>query len=355
MNLLVKQLAEKFEISEGFIEEYLKVNFDKVNKKENAENWLAKLSESQKFYTRYTLSTNQRARTVFTQVSRFKQGKISRHLDIGCGYGGILKVFASNGAKSVGIEIGEQLIKYSKLNSEKLNVTVIHKSIEDVDPASLGSFDVITCTEVIEHVANPEWLIETASKMLAPDGILYFTIPNGRSIDFVKKDGHFLLFGICLLTREEAKNYKFHLTGTDDSYDHMGEYYRYNYYSALFKKNSVNSILFNNDNDFGKLTTIVPGKINQLSLAYNDWLQKSENLPYFTRQQVISSYTRYMSEMYASYSGAMDGRLDVSDFLRDYVTDFWTIIGVKTPSCKTEKVKKPWHVLKGLNLNLRND
>lgn len=42
------------------------------------------------------------------------------------------------------------------------------------------SYDFVICSHVLEHVANPFWLVEELARVLKPNGVLYLAIPEGR-------------------------------------------------------------------------------------------------------------------------------------------------------------------------------
>jgi|ETNmetMinimDraft_4_1059912.scaffolds.fasta_scaffold85560_2 2-polyprenyl-3-methyl-5-hydroxy-6-metoxy-1,4-benzoquinol methylase len=95
-------------------------------------------------------------------------------LDIGCGTGELLKYFQGKiSDKSLGIDISEVAIDYAKRNG--INAEIFNVFEEDL--RSLGSFDFITCFEVIEHIQNSEYLLLLLSKAF-PDSHLIFSIPN---------------------------------------------------------------------------------------------------------------------------------------------------------------------------------
>lgn len=48
-------------------------------------------------------------------------------------------------------------------------------------PFKDGSFDVVHCSQVIEHVVNPDAIFEEARRILRPGGILFVTTPNMAS------------------------------------------------------------------------------------------------------------------------------------------------------------------------------
>ena len=327
---LVAELSKTFEAPKEFVREYLLVNYGSDIETDSVQKWLGSLSPTQRLYATYALSTNQRSRDVVAIVKPKLRTAVRRHLDIGCGYGGLLKAFASDVTTSVGIEIDTQLAKYSKLNTTDLDVTIINDSIENVGISGLGKFDLITCTEVIEHVANPQNLAMAIGNLLEPDGLLFLRMPNGRAIDAVSSDGHFLLFGISLLSREEAKAFKYATTGVEDSYMHMGEYYTYPVYEHWLTAAGIRGDLVETDQDYLGLWKLVAEKCLALAQAYSEWLENSEKIPYFNRQQVVLRFAEYQKSFHAAYYQALTGgRTDNADFVRDYIVDFWTIVGFR--------------------------
>ena len=327
---LIAELSKRFEAPKEFVKEYLLVNYGHRIEEDSVQKWLDTLSPTQRLYATYALSTNQRSWDTVAIVKPKLRTAVRRHLDIGCGYGGLLKAFASDATTSVGIEIDTQLAKYSKLNTTGLDVTIINDSIENVEISRLGQFDLVTCTEVIEHVANPQNLAVAIGNLLGPDGLLYLRMPNGRAIDAVKSDGHFLLFGISLLSREEAKAFKYATTGVEDSYRHMGEYYTYPVYESWLTAAGIRGALVETDRNYLGLWKMVAEKYLTLTQAYSEWIKNSEEIPYFNRQQVILRFAEYQKDFHAAYCQALTGgQTDKADFERDYITDFWTIIGLR--------------------------
>jgi 2-polyprenyl-3-methyl-5-hydroxy-6-metoxy-1,4-benzoquinol methylase len=99
-------------------------------------------------------------------------------VDIGCGNGSFLALFQSRGWQlygsdysSSGIEIARASypnIKFSLGNAESMPEELTSKA---------GQFDVVLCTEVIEHVYNPRGLLKTCHSLLRPKGTLILTTP----------------------------------------------------------------------------------------------------------------------------------------------------------------------------------
>lgn len=98
-------------------------------------------------------------------------------LDIGCGNGNISIPLASLGYKVLGIDTDAASIEYAK----KRNVFP-NASFKTTDIAELEAdekFDAIICSEVLEHLDDPQETLLSIKKMLTPDGPLIVTIPNG--------------------------------------------------------------------------------------------------------------------------------------------------------------------------------
>lgn len=113
---------------------------------------------------------------VFHSFEEFRQ--TGRLLDIGFGEGALLRVAAEHDWRCYGTELSPQALKYGAnqgwtVSSDALN-----------DPAfQTEGFDVVTLIELIEHVPNPDYFLQTAFSMLRPGGLLYLTTPNIQSIN----------------------------------------------------------------------------------------------------------------------------------------------------------------------------
>ncbi|HYG16916.1 MAG TPA: class I SAM-dependent methyltransferase, partial [Bacteroidia bacterium] len=53
-------------------------------------------------------------------------------------------------------------------------------SVADANKFTINDeFDLIVCTEVLEHLTNPKELVETSYRILKPGGTFIVTVPNG--------------------------------------------------------------------------------------------------------------------------------------------------------------------------------
>lgn len=87
--------------------------------------------------------------TKVLEGTQFKKG--DRVLDMGCGWGNFLMRVAAEGGEGMGVTISAEQAKACR--SKGLNV--IHADCRELEPADLGTFEVVTAFEPIEHFATP--------------------------------------------------------------------------------------------------------------------------------------------------------------------------------------------------------
>lgn len=107
-------------------------------------------------------------------------------LDIGCGGGILTESLAVSGAITTGIDMSDAAIQIAKQHAEKSNLRIHYKQArtEDFAISHAGTFDVITCMEMLEHVPNPLAIIQAASDLIKPDGFIFFSTINRNMKSF---------------------------------------------------------------------------------------------------------------------------------------------------------------------------
>ncbi|MBI2311229.1 MAG: bifunctional 2-polyprenyl-6-hydroxyphenol methylase/3-demethylubiquinol 3-O-methyltransferase UbiG [Betaproteobacteria bacterium] len=101
-------------------------------------------------------------------------------LDVGCGGGILAESMAVRGAAVTGIDLGDKAIRVAKLHLLETGnrVEYLKAAVEDVAGERPGSFDVVTCMELLEHVPDPASTVRACAQLAKPGGHLFFSTIN---------------------------------------------------------------------------------------------------------------------------------------------------------------------------------
>ena len=97
-------------------------------------------------------------------------------LDVGCGAGLLAEPLARLGATVTGLDASSELIGVAREHAKATGLEIDYRAGEL--EALEGRFDLITCMEVIEHVADPALFIGALARRLAAGGLLILSTPN---------------------------------------------------------------------------------------------------------------------------------------------------------------------------------
>jgi SAM-dependent methyltransferase len=101
-------------------------------------------------------------------------------LDIGCGNGGLSLPVAELGFRVTGVDVDPESVEQSARANPFANAEF---RLVEGDAFELGQrFDVVICSEVLEHLHEPGPLAATISRHLADDGVALITVPNGYGL-----------------------------------------------------------------------------------------------------------------------------------------------------------------------------
>jgi SAM-dependent methyltransferase len=118
----------------------------------------------------------------------------TRVLDAGAGECAYKPLFAKCEYKSLDLAIGEARWNYEHLD---------YVAPLDEMPIPDESFDVVLCTEVLEHLKNPLASVQEMFRVLKPDGRLFVTVPMAQNEHQVPYDFfRYTSFGIKYLCHE---------------------------------------------------------------------------------------------------------------------------------------------------------
>ncbi|HPQ96419.1 MAG: bifunctional 2-polyprenyl-6-hydroxyphenol methylase/3-demethylubiquinol 3-O-methyltransferase UbiG [Thiothrix sp.] len=103
-----------------------------------------------------------------------------RVLDVGCGGGILAESMARRGAEITGIDMGETPLSVASLHALESGISIDYRQIsaEQLAQEQPGSFDVVTCMEMLEHVPDPASVIQACATLARPGGHLFFSTIN---------------------------------------------------------------------------------------------------------------------------------------------------------------------------------
>ena len=109
-------------------------------------------------------------------------------LDVGCGGGILADAMARQGATVTGIDLATKALRVAQLHALEAatpNVSYVEISAEALAAAQPASFDVVTCMEMLEHVPDPQAIVQACSALVRPGGWVFFSTINRSAKAFV--------------------------------------------------------------------------------------------------------------------------------------------------------------------------
>jgi len=101
-------------------------------------------------------------------------------LEIACGVGGITLPLARLGARVRALDIDRGDVERLVARARELRFHDLTAAVEDAFTFRHDErYDVIVASEVMEHVLDPDALLDNIVRHLSPDGLVIITTPNG--------------------------------------------------------------------------------------------------------------------------------------------------------------------------------
>jgi 2-polyprenyl-3-methyl-5-hydroxy-6-metoxy-1,4-benzoquinol methylase len=124
-------------------------------------------------FVRDRLRLTPRVSWLFRRIAALPDG--ARVLDVGCGRGGFLELMERENPRiaTIGIDLGsppDYLAQGGMLRGSALSL-----------PFADGSFDVVTCAHVIEHLHDPVACVRELVRVCRPGGAIYIETPSPRA------------------------------------------------------------------------------------------------------------------------------------------------------------------------------
>jgi SAM-dependent methyltransferase len=103
--------------------------------------------------------------------------KNNRLLDVGCGAGNLLAAARKNGWNGQGLDVSTSAVKHVR----DLGFEVYEGELQAAAYPS-QHFDVVTAAELLEHLIDPQPLLQEVARILRPGGLFWITTPHARGL-----------------------------------------------------------------------------------------------------------------------------------------------------------------------------
>ena len=103
-----------------------------------------------------------------------------RVLDVGCGGGILSESMAGRGANVTGIDMAEKPLKVAQLHLLESGREVDYRNttVESIAQSEPGTYDIVTCMEMLEHVPDPASTVHACGVAAKPGARLFFSTLN---------------------------------------------------------------------------------------------------------------------------------------------------------------------------------
>ena len=164
--------------------------------------------------------------------------KNKKILDIGCGGGILSEELCKMGAKVTGVDSSKKSINIAKKHAKEQDLEIEYINGSILDLSNLGNYDCVVCFEMIEHIHEPEKLIEKIEAITQKKSHLFMSTINRnlKSFIFAKIFAEYILNVVPRGTHQYAKfitPYELHNILEEHN----------------FKTSSIDGILFNPINE----------------------------------------------------------------------------------------------------------
>ena len=136
--------------------------------------------------------------------------KNQRVLDVGCGGGILADSMARKSAQVLGIDLSTKALRVAQLHALETQTPDIEYrevSVEALASEQPGSFDTVTCMEMLEHVPDPDSVVHACAQLVKPGGWVFFSTinRNAKAFAFAIVGAEYVLGLLPRGTHEYAK------------------------------------------------------------------------------------------------------------------------------------------------------
>jgi 2-polyprenyl-6-hydroxyphenyl methylase/3-demethylubiquinone-9 3-methyltransferase len=113
-------------------------------------------------------------------IKKFTSIENKNIIDIGCGGGILTESLVADKNNVSGLDASTEAIEIARKHAidNNLNINYINSTIEDLADTTKDKFDIVTCMEMLEHVPDPDSIIESISKLTKSGGMFFASTLN---------------------------------------------------------------------------------------------------------------------------------------------------------------------------------
>lgn len=127
---------------------------------------------------------------IIKYLEKFKHKEKIKILDVGVGLGRLLEKLINKTETYYNLELYGLDISLGYLKEAKnKNINVVFSKVEDI-PFEKNFFDIIICTDVLEHVLDLNLAIKNILYTLSPGGVLIVRVPNKEDLSGYLKENY---------------------------------------------------------------------------------------------------------------------------------------------------------------------
>jgi len=108
-------------------------------------------------------------------------------LDVGCGAGLLSEGMARRGAHVLGIDLARASLDVAADHAREHDIEVEYRyrSAEQLAAEQPGTFEIVTCMEMLEHVPDPAQVVTACARAVQPGGTVFFSTINRNLKSFL--------------------------------------------------------------------------------------------------------------------------------------------------------------------------
>lgn len=114
---------------------------------------------------------------IFEQVEKLKLTTTQRILDVGCGNNLLVRFFQDQGWEAFALEPSQDAAAFLKL----FDLQVYNCSAEEIESININNVSFINFEFVLEHIADPFFVLKKLYEIITPGGVIRVTVPNDFS------------------------------------------------------------------------------------------------------------------------------------------------------------------------------